>query len=270
MLGTITCSCDSWLCEVAVNGKNWFKTVCFFFLHFKRPADVCLIKIARIQKNPHWFQSFQTDKSLAGINSFYPFLQLYFLISECLKWIYSFCAKDLAINANTYSAHTIWVFALYVTASCLLVYMFLEYTASRKDTSSSQPVVFPVSLPVSSQPPGCRSGYVLGASSPLKPQKNYDNLHIQILISDDADLLDISVPGCSSLGCAFGLPVAACCPTSPFLPCLEALSDSCRALLSAFSSALLFAGLSAAAGVSEAGTGTRAGTAEGAEGDGLR
>lgn len=44
---------------------------------------------------------------------------------------------------------------------------------------------------------------------------------------------------------------------------------SCRALLSAFSSALLFVGLSAGTEVSEAGTGTvaGAGTAEGAEGN---
>jgi len=49
------------------------------------------------------------------------------------------------------------------------------------------------------------------------------------------------------------------CPTSPFLPCFEALSESCRILLSAFKSALLLAGLSARAGVSEAGTGTGAG-----------
>lgn len=89
------------------------------------------------------------------------------------------------------------------------------------------------------------------------------------MISDCADLQDISVPGCSSLGCVLGLAMVACCPTSPFLPCLEALSASCRALLSAFNSALLLAGLSAGAGVSEAGTGARGGTAEGAEGDRL-
>lgn len=78
-----------------------------------------------------------------------------------------------------------------------------------------------------------------------------------------ADLQTTTVPGCSSLGGALALPVAGCCPTSPFLPCLEALSASCRALLSAFISALLLAGLSAGAGDSEAGTGTGAGTAEG-------
>ena len=80
-------------------------------------------------------------------------------------------------------------------------------------------------------------------------------------------LAGVTVPGWSSLGSAFCLPVAACCPESPFLLCLLALSASCRALLSAFSSALLLAGLSAAAGASEAGTETGAGggTAGGAE-----
>lgn len=75
-----------------------------------------------------------------------------------------------------------------------------------------------------------------------------------------------TVPGCSSLGGAFSLPEAACCPGSPFFPCLLALSDSCRALLSAFSSALVLVGLSAEAGASEeAGTesGAGGGTAEG-------
>lgn len=78
-----------------------------------------------------------------------------------------------------------------------------------------------------------------------------------------------AVPGCRSLGGAFGLLVVACCPVSPFLFCLLALSASCRALLSAFSSALVFAGLSAGPEASEAGTetGAVAGTAEGADKD---
>lgn len=78
-----------------------------------------------------------------------------------------------------------------------------------------------------------------------------------------------TVPGCRSLGGAFGLLVAACCPVSPFLVCLLALSASCRALLSAFSSALVFVGLSAGTEASEAGTetGAVAGTAEGADKD---
>lgn len=80
-----------------------------------------------------------------------------------------------------------------------------------------------------------------------------------------AGVQDITVPGCSSLGCALDLPVAACCPASPFLLCFEALSASCRALRSAFNSALLLAGLSDGVGDSE--TGTSAGTAGGAGGD---
>lgn len=70
------------------------------------------------------------------------------------------------------------------------------------------------------------------------------------------------VPG--SLGCALGLPAAACWPGSAFLLSLEALSASCRALLSAFNSALLLAGLSVGVGDSETGTEARAGTAGGA------
>lgn len=73
---------------------------------------------------------------------------------------------------------------------------------------------------------------------------------------------DEVVPG--SLGCAFGLPTAACWPGSAFLLSLEALSASCRALLSAFKSALLLAGLSVGVGDSETGTEARAGTAGGA------
>lgn len=46
---------------------------------------------------------------------------------------------------------------------------------------------------------------------------------------------------------------------------MTARSASCRARLSAFNSALLLAGLSTGAAHSEAGTGTEAGTAEGAE-----
>lgn len=79
------------------------------------------------------------------------------------------------------------------------------------------------------------------------------------------DIGNDAVPGCSSFGCTLALAVATCWPTSPFLPCLEARSASCRALLSAFNSALLLAGLSAGAALSGAGTGTEAGTAEGAE-----
>lgn len=78
----------------------------------------------------------------------------------------------------------------------------------------------------------------------------------------------VTVPGCSSLGGAFGLPEAVCCPGSPFLPCLLDLSASCRALRSAFSSALVLADLSAGAGGSEeAGTETGAGvgTTEGTD-----
>lgn len=77
----------------------------------------------------------------------------------------------------------------------------------------------------------------------------------------------VLLPGCSSLGGAFGLPVALCCPGSPFLVCLVARSASWRALRSAFSSALLLVGLSAGMAGSEAGTefDTGAGTAGGAE-----
>lgn len=72
----------------------------------------------------------------------------------------------------------------------------------------------------------------------------------------------VVVPG--SVGCTLGLLAAACWPGSTFLFCLEALSASCRALLSAFNSALLLAGLSLGVGDSEAGTEARAGTAGGA------
>lgn len=75
----------------------------------------------------------------------------------------------------------------------------------------------------------------------------------------------MAVPG--SLGCTLGLPAVASWPGSAFLLCLEALSASCRALLSAFNSALLLAGLSAGVADSKTGTGARAGTAGGAARD---
>lgn len=75
----------------------------------------------------------------------------------------------------------------------------------------------------------------------------------------------MAVPG--SLGCTLGLPAVASWPGSAFLFCLEALSASCRALLSAFNSALLLAGLSAGVADSKTGTGARAGTAGGAARD---
>lgn len=135
----------------------------------------------------------------------------------------------------------------------------------RDGTRHNPPVAFLISWQVFLKPLGCQPGYVLGVSSPLEV-KNGIFLQAQtIIFFFFADVGNDAVPGCSSLGCTLALAVATCWLASPFLPCLDARSASCRARLSAFNSALLLAGLSAGAALSEAGTGTEAGTAEGAE-----
>lgn len=125
---------------------------------------------------------------------------------------------------------------------------------------SCKPVVFPISLPVSLKLQGCRPGHVPRFSSRLNTNGNTVVL-IRFRLSYTKGQ-DVVVPG--SLGCALGLPAATCWPGSAFLLSLEALSASCRALLSAFNSALLLAGLSVGVGDSKTGTEARAGTAGGA------
>lgn len=129
---------------------------------------------------------------------------------------------------------------------------------------SDKPAAVPISWQVSLKPLGCQPECVLGVSSPLKMKSL---IILQAWMKESfsffADIGNHAIPGCSSLGCTLGFEVETCWPTSPFLPCLKARSASCRALLSAFNSALLLAGLSTGAAHSEAGT--EGGTAGGAE-----
>lgn len=161
-----------------------------------------------------------------------------------------------------------WKISLNVGSS----YLCVMYTSIHKSfvfrdgSRSNPPAAVPISWRVFLKPLGCPPGYVLGVSSPLKVKNGIFLQAWTIIFSFFfADVGNDAVPGCSSFGCTLALAVATSWPVSTFLHCLDARSASCRARLSAFNSALLFAGLSAGAALSEAGTGTEAGTAEGAE-----